>query len=384
MSFFEILFWFSLLSIFYAFLGYPLVLWAIGRLVSRPLARVASDQWPSVSLLISAYNEETALDTKIQNALELDYPRDRLEIVVVSDASTDRTDEIAEMYASQDVQLIRQGERRGKTAALNLAVPMVSGEIVVFSDANSMYAPSALRDLVRPFQDPRIGFVTGQTIYRTQVGSGTAESTGFYSRLELITKKLESRIGSCVGADGAIFAIRKALFVPLATDDINDFVIPLRIVEAGYRGTLEPTAVCYEELADSSVGEYRRQVRVTARTLRALFRNLSLFNPVRFPLFSFMLLSHKLSKLVVPFFLLAALVSNSLLIRSSVIYLSAFITQLAFYALAFWRHTRVDRSSAGRLVDMSYTFSLVSFAMLIGWIKFLSGESFSTWSPQRK
>jgi cellulose synthase/poly-beta-1,6-N-acetylglucosamine synthase-like glycosyltransferase len=261
---------------------------------------------------------------------------------------------------------------------------MISGEIVIFSDANSIYAPSAIYSLVRPFQDPSIGFVTGRTIYRTQGESSTAESTGFYSRLEMTIKKLESRIGSCVGADGAIFAIRKKLYAPLADEDINDIVIPLNIVKAGYRGILEPTATCFEESAASSASEYDRQVRMTTRTLRAISHNLTLLNPLRFPIFSFKLISHKLFKFMVPLFLFFIFSSNLLLMSTSVIYVYAFIAQLGLYSLVFWRYKNPYRSSTIRFLNLIYTFGLVSLAMLIGWIKFLSGESYTTWSPQRK
>ena len=197
----------------------------------------------------------------------LEYPRQLLEIVVISDGSTDRTNEIVQSYADRGVQLRVFEGRIGKTACLNRVVPEANGDVIVFSDANALYEKDAVRDLAANFSDPTIGFVTGSTRYAVMPGAGEAATVGLYAALEQFTKKAESRIGSCVGADGAIFAIRKHLYPPLGEADINDLVIPLTIVRRGYRGVLEPAAFCIEPTAGDARGEFRRQVRITSRSL---------------------------------------------------------------------------------------------------------------------
>src|SRR5882762_7763235 len=235
-----ITFWVALFAILYSYVGYPAFLWLVSRVGRFDESSCAgqSGHLPSVTLIISAYNEEKVIGEKIKNALSLDYPRELLEIVIISDGSTDRTGEIVTEFAHQGVVLRHYEGRIGKTACLNRTLPLATGGVIVFSDANSSYGKGALKALLGPFRNNTVGFVTGWTKYGS--GDGAAPySLGLYSRLELITKELESRLGSCIGADGAIFAIRKELYLPLKDYDINDFVIPLSINERGYRGVLQ-------------------------------------------------------------------------------------------------------------------------------------------------
>lgn len=212
----EVLFWLSLFVIIYAYAGYPILLWSLSRFLKRkPSADALSKahHLPMVTLIVSAYNEEKVIGDKLNNALALDYPRELLEIVVVSDGSSDGTVRIVSGFADQGVVLRHYEGRIGKTACLNQVVPLATGEIIVFSDANSTYERGALKALVRSFQDRTIGFVTGWTRYVSHRDRmAVVNPLGLYSRLELITKELESRLGSCVGADGAIFAIRRELY----------------------------------------------------------------------------------------------------------------------------------------------------------------------------
>src|SRR5581483_6161428 len=206
---------------------YPVVVGVWAKLVHRGWNR--TEATPSMTLVISVYNEEAVIREKLENALALDYPRDLLEILVVSDGSTDRTVAIAEEYGARGIRLLVAPERHGKTAALNLAVPGARGEIVAFTDANAMFPPTMLRTIARNFSDPDVGLVTGWTKY---VARGGHESVGLYvySRLERATKEAESLVSSCVGADGAVLAMRRALYRDLRHDDINDFVLPLDVV----------------------------------------------------------------------------------------------------------------------------------------------------------
>ena len=295
--------------------------------------------WPAVSIIISAYNEEGVIEEKIKNTLELDYPTGKLEIVVASDGSTDRTNQLAALYQDRGVRLLWQKERQGKSALLNQAVPQTNGEIIVFTDANAFLDRSALQNLVMHFQDERVGFVTGRTRYTCCTGSSVEETTGMYNRYERYLKQKESMLGSCVGADGAIFAIRKNLYLPLRPGDLNDLTIPLQIIQQGYRGIMEESAIAREDASSQMEGEIHRQIRITNRTLRALSRNRDLMNPFGNPLFAWQLFSHKLLRLMVPFLMMTLFVSNLIALGSGRLYFYFFCLQLAFYCLVligFW------------------------------------------------
>lgn len=370
--------------IFYAYFGYPLCLFLLSLFVRRHRNELDHFHNFSVSLLISAYNEEDVIEEKLANSLELDYPKDRLEIVVVSDGSDDKTNEIVSRYADKGVVLRHYEGRIGKTACLNKAVPLAKGDIIVFSDANAHYDKSAIQHLVRWFANQKIGFVTGRTIYFSEEGDSAMHSVGVYSRIEKLTKKLESELGSCVGADGAIFAIRKYLYQPLNDFDINDFVIPLNIVKQDFRGVMEEKAFCIEGIAKSTKEEFNRQVRITNRTIRAIFNTIGLINPLKFGFFSFELLSHKISKLLAPFFMITILLTNILLITNGLLYLLILLGQLSFYLLAFLGHSKRSFKGISTQIFIASSFTTMNLAILWGWIKYFSGETYIRWLPGQR
>ena len=374
------MFWASLSFISYTYLGYPLVLRLISYFFSVPVKKAAYN--PLATLLISVYNEEKVIAEKIENSLALDYPKDQLEIIIVSDASTDRTDEIASSYANYGLKILRNEVRIGKTSCLNKAVPEAKGDIIIFSDANSVYDKSSIREIVANFADSRVGCVTGFTKYFSEESNAMVESVGLYASLEKKTKELESRLGSCVGADGAIFAIRKKLYQTLKATDINDFVIPLQVVSKGYRTILEGDAFCYEKTAKDSQGEFLRQVRITNRTLRAIFNNKELFNVYRYKLFSFNLFSHKLFKFMAPFSLIIMFLSNLVLAGRTLFFNLFLIFQVIFYGLAMLEKER-ESGPLIKLISVCRTFVIVNIAILKGWITYCKGEDFTTWKTDR-
>jgi cellulose synthase/poly-beta-1,6-N-acetylglucosamine synthase-like glycosyltransferase len=379
-------FWLSLFAIWYAYIGYPAVLWLASRsgMLGGRSATGQDTRLPPVTMMVSAFNEEKVIAGKIENALSLDYPRELLEIVIVSDGSSDRTCELVLEYAKRGVVLRHYEGRIGKTACLNRAVPLAVGEIVVFSDANSTYEKGAVRALLRPFQDGTVGFVTGWTRYGSGEDMSAADALGIYSKLEMITKEIESRVGSCIGADGAIFAIRKELYLPLEDYDINDLVIPLSINQQGYRGVLQREAICFEKDAGSSKGEFHRQVRITSRTIRAIMNYRQLLNPFRFGLLSFELFSHKVCKFLVPLFLVALLVSNLILAERGGFFLAALMGQGIFYVAAGAASLVPKGSSISRMVAAARTFVVVNAAIALAWVKYLQGETYTTWSPTKR
>ncbi|MDW7773813.1 MAG: glycosyltransferase family 2 protein [Desulfobulbaceae bacterium] len=376
------LFWITFGGIAYAYGGYTLLLWIFAGFVKENRPGPQTYKLPTVSLIISAYNEEDVIEEKILNTLSLDYPDDLLEINIVSDGSTDGTNEISARYRHKGLKLLVYEGRIGKTACLNKAVPLCSGEIIIFSDANSMYDGNAVKELVRNFQYPAIGLVTGWTKYLSGKNTGT-ESTGLYTKIEILTKKLETRLGSCIGADGAIFAIRRNLYQPLSDHDINDFVIPLNVLKKDFRVVLEPNAFCYEQTADDSKGEFARQVRITNRTLRALFNYKELLNPLRYPVISFKIISHKYFKFLTPCFLIILLAANVLLLSHGFPYQILLVGQLLLYCISL-SYYFFNENFQNRILALGYSFVLVNIAYLMGWIKYLTGESYSTWQPERK
>src|SRR6202521_131320 len=337
---FEFVFWVCAGLLAYVYFGYPVLLTLLARLSEK--ATLSADvPEPSVTLLVSAFNESQVIAAKLENALALEFPCDQLEILVVSDGSDDGTDEIVQQFSQSKVRLIRQHPRMGKTAGLNLGVPQAKGQVLVFSDANALYQRDAIRHLVRHFSNPKVGYVVGNARYSEKsTESSSAESEGLYWKLETYLKKKESLFGSVVGGDGAIYAIRRELYSPLLPTDINDFLNPLQIIARGYTGVFEPAAVCYEEAAEDFSQEYRRKVRIISRSLNALRRVPEVLNPLRNPRHWFLLVSHKVLRWFGPFFMVFCFAA-SLALWKFPLYRFAAILQAAFYVLALigwkWR-----------------------------------------------
>lgn len=385
MGIIETIFWVSIFAVVYAYFGYIAALWFLALVKTNKVKK--EDITPSVSLVISVYNEENVLAEKIENALELDCSKHSLEIAIISDGSTDGSVEIIRKYEKVDnrIRSFIFSTNKGKTACLNEVVPELKGELLLFSDANSFYGKDTLTKIARSFADENIGFITGSTKYYSHAADQTIEATSLYSRLERFTKIMESRIGSCVGADGAIFAIRKHLYRTLGPYDMNDFGVPLSIVRRGFRGIIDPKVYCKEETASSIQSEFRRQVRITSRTLRAIFNYSDLLNPFKFGLFSFQLFSHKLLKLLVPLFILLLFLSNIILVfMGGYFYHVCLCFQIMFYSNAFLRWSVFAESGIKRLFIICRSFIFINAAIFLGWISYLSGETYTTWQPEKR
>lgn len=378
------LWWACAAIVVYVYVGYPLLLATLARLFARPTTPKDNETFtPSVTLLISAYNEREVIKTKIRNSLELDYPAEQLEVLVVSDCSDDGTDEIVRNFSEPRVQLVRQEQRLGKSAGLNVAVPRARGEFLVFSDANAMYEGRSIRHLVGHFADARVGYVVGNARYADKNSpSPPAEAEGLYWKLETWMKKQESLVDSVVGGDGAIYAIRRELYSPLKPTDINDFMNPLQIIDRGYRGIFEPLAVSYEDTAGSFDKEFRRKIRIVSRSLNALRRVPGVLNPLGNPWHWLFLVSHKLLRWLAPFFLMA-LFAASILMWNSAFYQAAAVLQLCAYAIALVGWLVPASRSSWKPFSLAYYFCLVNVASFIGCIKCFRGDLSGTWTPPR-
>jgi cellulose synthase/poly-beta-1,6-N-acetylglucosamine synthase-like glycosyltransferase len=375
-----VLFWTLTALVVYVYAGYPLLLALVGRIRARPTQRGEIE--PSVTLLISAFNEADVIAEKLQNSLSLDYPADRLQIVVISDCSDDNTDAIVTGFAPQRVELLRMADRGGKTLGLNAAVPRARGDIIVFSDANAMYARDVLRKLAVNFADPAVGAVVGESTYtKPEVESERTE--GLYWQYETAIKRLESQIGSVVGGDGAIYAIRRTLYEPMRADALSDFVNPLQIVRSGHRCVYEPLARSYESAAKDFQREFRRKVRIVNRAWRALMTMRSLLNPFRYGFFAIELISHKLLRWLVPLLLVGVFATNLFLLGTAPIYMLALLAQLALYALALAGYVLRRRERMPAILSVPYYFCLVNVASALGIFEAYRGKTYATWSTAR-
>jgi cellulose synthase/poly-beta-1,6-N-acetylglucosamine synthase-like glycosyltransferase len=377
----ETLFWIAFGTIAYVYAGYPLVLWLATKVLSRaPMPTSAS--WPNVTMIISAYNEEKSIRQKIANTMAIDYPKAQIEVLVVSDASDDSTDDIVREFEPQGVRLLRMAERGGKTTGLNKAVSVAKGEIVIFSDANAMYLEDALRALVNNFADPRVGAVIGESTY--EAGETDSErSEGLYWRYETWLKAMESHIGSVVGGDGAIYAVRKALYTPMRADALSDFVNPLQVVKQGYRCVYDRAARSVERAAEDFEKEFRRKVRIVNRAWRATMSMRDMLNPFKYGWFALALISHKLLRWLVPVFLMVTLVSNLALLGTSPVYTLMLTAQVVFYGIAAFVWLSGLRDKMPSLFSVPYYFCLVNIASLWGIWQAWRGETYTTWNTAR-
>ncbi|WP_238559251.1 glycosyltransferase family 2 protein [Marinimicrobium sp. LS-A18] len=372
-------FWASVVLILYIYIGYPLLM----RLLPRNPVRIReSAELPSVTVLIPAYNEADVIEQTVRNKLEQAYPSDRLEVIVISDESSDGTDEIVRTIANQDsrVKLLRQEPRQGKTAGLNRAVEEAAGEIIIFSDANSQFASDALKHLVAPFSDDSVGYVTGKMVYVNEEGNLIGDGCGAYMRYENSLRHWESRVSSVVGVDGGVDAVRKSLYQPMSPDQLPDFVQPLKVVEQGKRVVYTDSALLHEESLKDSQSEFKMRVRVSLRAYWAMWDMRHLMNPLRYGVFSLQLISHKLLRYLAFVPLLAALVSGLILADVHWIYALASIVQIVFYSVA--GYSIVEGGSGNRLVNLINYFSLINTASMIAFVKFVKGEKIVIWKPR--
>lgn len=387
MTTFNFLFIILTVILAYIYVGYPLVLCLLAKLFPRHHL-IDSGIEPSVTLIISAYNEEKDIEEKLLNALSLDYPPEKLSIIVVSDGSSDRTDEIVCKFTDRGVILVRPPERRGKTSGLNLALTQVKSDIVVFSDANAIYDRFAIRVLVRHFADEKVGYAVGYARYENSDETSAGSSEDTYWNLEILIKEWESAFSSVVGGDGAIYAIRSQLYEPLLETDINDFVNPLQIVAKGYRGVFDVEAWCTEKPAGQFDKEFSRKVRIANRSFNGLLRVPAVCNPMNVGRFAWQVISHKLLRWFSPFILFAHFVSAMVAADTNVI---AGVPALCFTviyglvaALALVGWWQDKRSRTSKLFYIPYYFMLMNMASSIGVTMRLKGKVISIWETVRE
>ncbi len=380
MSGWQGLFWCAVALVVYTFGGYPVLIGLLARRVRslRPAdgVRTVESDLPSVAVLIPAYNEEAVIAAKIENSLALTYPPDRLEVVVVSDGSDDGTPEIVARYADRGVRLYHQPERRGKMAAINRVMPLLTTDIVVMTDANAMVTPGALQAIVPHFADPTVAGVAGE---KRVLGGGE----GLYWRYESFLKRCDSVISSVMGAAGELFAIRRERFEPPPANTLlDDFVISLRLVEQGYRVVYEPAAVAIEPPSPSMLGDWRRRVRIAAGGIQSICWLPGLMSPRRGRI-AWQYISHRVLRWLVTPFLLPIIYGTNLILCGQPFYRLLLWGQTGFYLAALVGYVWARQGTPPRLLQAIFYFCFTNLAAIVGFWRYVTNRQPVTWEKAR-
>ena len=379
--FFQSVLVFCLVVLMYTYIGYPALLLLLGSLRRRPMPD--DGYTPSISILIAAYNEESSIGRKLEQTLALDYPPDKMEIIVLSDCSTDASDEIVRSFRDPRVKLLRMARRRGKTHAQNEGVKHAVGEVLIFSDATTTYHPQALRYLAANYSDPKVGAVTGRNRYfDPDNDSPTGLGTVAFWNYENIIKTLQSRIYTLTGCVGCIYSVRRSVYTELTDDVISDLVQPLWVIQKGYRVRFESRALAYEETTTTTREEFWMRVRVVTRGMRGLMSVPELFNPWRYGWVSFQLYSHKVLRWLAWFFLFGALLSSCFAGAAPWVRLLE-VAQAVFYAAAVVS-LLVPLHRGSKLLGVPLYFCTLNAAAMLSILELLRGRKYVVWETVRK
>lgn len=371
----------TLILCFSTYAFYPVIIWLAGKMV--PLKPHKKDIAPDVSIIIAAYNEAKNVDKKIRNTLSLNYPKDKIEILFGSDGSDDDTVAATKQFTRQEVRIFDFHDNRGKTAVQNDLVKESTGEILIFTDAASFLPPDAVTKLVRNFADDRIACVAGRLRFVGTNSNLTTQSQGLYWHYELKIRELESRIGSLVGVDGPLYAVRRDYYVPLKHNLISDLLSPLLVLNQGKKVILEPEAIVDEDPTVTTGQEFATRRRITLRGLVGIAAHPGLLNPLKHPLLSFQILFHKVLRwLVGPLVLLNGLACVALAGRSFFKWM--LVIYFCFVLAAVLGLIAERMGIQAKILRVPYYFSLVNLAATMGLIDFLKKKQAATWTPVRQ
>jgi cellulose synthase/poly-beta-1,6-N-acetylglucosamine synthase-like glycosyltransferase len=375
----EFLFWGGIAFLFYVEIGYALLLWLASRFIKPEKKQM--DYEPGLTVLIAAYNEEDVISARLENLLSQEYPRNKLQVIVASDGSTDRTDEIVRGYSERNVLLVRAEGRGGKIAALRVAEPAIQGEVVIFSDADSTFLPSALKSLARHFSDPKVGAVTGREVRPPGKLKGKGQGEGLYNRIETQVKRLEGRVGNQVLLHGGICAVRQEL-LPYVPDHLtHDAIVPARLVLDGFRVVYEPEAVSMEAYELDSRQDWQRRIRTVIQAYQSYLYVKQVLNPLRSGFYAVQVWSHRFLRWLVLPMLIITFVSNALLAIDSRLYFYLLDMQLLAY-LASGVGYALDRMGRQHIFFyfpfyFMYIHAAAFYALWLSW----RGQKVTTWRP---
>lgn len=376
----ETIFWLIIFLIFYIYAGYPLLLILLSLFINNKVNK--GDILPTVTFLITVYNEEKAIEDKLKNALSLDYPRDKLQIIVASDGSTDKTDEIVKRFRHNGVILHRVEGRVGKTETQNQAMKIATGDIIIFSDGTTKCERNVIRNIVRNYNDPTVGAVSGRYEYKNPSGGAVGFSQILFWKYENMNKICQTKIKTLTGCYGPIYSIRRELYEPLPRDIISDLVEPLKILEKGYRIVFERDALAYELTTENASQEFKMRVRVISRGMNGLLYVKELFNPFKYGIVSFQIFSHKVLRWIIPVLMIILFFTNILLLDNWY-YALTFIAQLVFYLLALIGWITDFLNIKIKIFSLPLYFCIVNIASMVSLVRIILRKKSVTWEPIR-
>ena len=382
------LFFLACALVFHTYVAYPaflrVLIWLGFRSDVHHAARSAPTDWaPTVCVVVAAHNEARVIEPRVQNLLAQDYPRERYSVLIVSDGSTDDTVHLASNYGPNGVKVIDNKLQRGRAACHNDAVAAASEEILVFTDADTVFEPDFLRQIVRPFISPRVGVATGQLGFVNTGVNGVAQSAGLYWRYELWLRQMESVLGCLATASGACMAVRRALIKPLLRTDDVDYSTPLDVIMQGHVAVHESTAVAYDSMPSTVLGEIRARTRQVAKNLPGTLRKLRELSPLRFPLLAFSVASHKLLRWLTPVFLLVILGTNPVLVNSSRVFAVVLALQVAFYLAAGLGCVGQRMGARIPMASTAFGFCVANIAFFLGTVKALFFQQVTSYRSQQ-
>ena len=382
------LFWIGLFVIFYTYIGYGVVIYLLSKIKSQPrrVSEIPEKDLPEVTLLVAAYNEEQCIEDKITNTFNLDYPKDKLSVFFVTDGSTDNTPDIVKKFHA--VKLFHEFQRKGKIHAVNRVMKYVTTPVVVFSDANTLLNPRALRNIVWHYQDENVGGVAGEKrIYKNSEDNASGSGEGFYWKYESFLKKKDAEVYSIVGAAGELFSIRTALYEePAENIIIEDFYLSLRVCAKGYRFMYEPKAYALETASASVKEEWKRKVRICAGGFQAMVKLKHLLNPFRFGILSFQYISHRVLRwTLAPLFLPIVLLSNIwLAVAGHWIYRWLLAGQIVFYLLALLGAYYREKKISIKGFFVPYYFMVMNLSVYAGFVRYAKGKQSVVWEKAER
>jgi len=385
-----IIFWISIFLIVYTFVGYGFVLYILVKIKSlfiKPFVFRTDIVLPSVTLLVAAYNEEDIIEDKIRNTLQLAYPKDKLQLIFITDGSSDQT--AARVRNFQEITLLHQDLRAGKMAAIKRAIPLITGEITVFTDANTFLNETAITELVKHYQNPKVGAVAGEKrILVEAAADASSAGEGFYWKYESKLKKLDYELHSNVGAAGELFSIRTALYQPVESDTIiDDHMIAMRIAENGYIIAYEPKAYAMETASADVKEELKRKIRIAAGGIQSILRLKKAANPFHQPVFTFQYISHRVLRwTIVPFLLILVFILNGIIAFTipAVFYQVLFALQVFFYLLSMIGFYFEQRNIRIKALFIPYYFCMMNYAVLAGILKYYNKNQSAAWEKSKR
>jgi cellulose synthase/poly-beta-1,6-N-acetylglucosamine synthase-like glycosyltransferase len=378
-----LLLWLAMVAVFWPHIGYPALLFLLARLSRRSPAR--ADVEPTVTVIVAAHNEEAVIGRKVEETLRLDYPAEKLDVIVAADGCTDATCAIVEAFADPRVRVLDLQERNGKTAAQNAAAAAADGEILIFTDATTEVPHNAIRGLVSYFADPMVGCAGAELEYVSREGTAVGSGGATYWSYEKTIKRLESKVNSLIGVSGCLYAVRADAYRPIDPDLTSDFVIASDVAAQGKRVVYAEGIVAQEDTNERSDDEFRMRVRVIIQSIHALVRKRAMLNPWVGGFFAFQLFSHKVLRYLTPLFLAAILGLNIAIATAtgSPLYVALLVAQLIAYAAAATQYLLLRVGIRWRLLVVPFYFLHANAAALWALVAYLRGERAVTWTPIR-